>query len=93
MSKATIRIPTPLRSFTGGADEVEAEGSTVGEALRAAGSQHPGLLDKVLDGDRVRPFVNVFLGSHNIKGQGGLEAELTEGAVLSIIPAVAGGLS
>lgn len=91
MSKATIRIPTPLRGFTGGADEVEAEGGTVGEALAAAGAAHPGLMEKVLDGDRVRPFVNVYLGSENIKGQGGLQAALPEGAVLSIVPAVAGG--
>lgn len=91
MSKTTIRIPTPLRGFTGGADEVEAEGGTVGEALRAAGHAHPGLLEKVLDGDRVRPFVNVFMGSENIKAHGGLDAELADGAVLSIIPAVAGG--
>ncbi len=92
MSSATIRIPTPLRSFTGGADEVAAEGSTVGELLYAAGAAHEGLLGRVLDADgAVRSFVNVYLGSKNVAKLDGLATEVRDGDVLSIVPAVAGG--
>lgn len=92
MSRAVVRIPTPLRSFTAGADEVTAEGATVGEVLRALGERHQGILAKVLDdAGKVRPFVNVYLGKQNVKALGGLEAEVGDGDVVSIVPAVAGG--
>lgn len=92
MSKATIRIPTPLRSFTGGSDEVEVEGESVGDVLRALGAAHDGLLPKVMDdAGKVRPFVNIFVGEQNVKGLQGLDTPVPEGAVLSIVPAVAGG--
>jgi molybdopterin/thiamine biosynthesis adenylyltransferase/molybdopterin converting factor small subunit len=94
MSRATIRIPTPLRSFTGGAREVTVEASTVGEALRALDVRHEGLLERVLDSDgEVRGFVNIYVGEQNVKALGGLGAPLTEPAVISIVPAVAGGAS
>lgn len=92
MSKVTIRIPTPLRAWTGGAAEVAVEGATVGDALRGLGRQHDGLLERILDGeDRVRGFVNIYLGDRNVRALGGLDAPLDEGGVISIIPAVAGG--
>ena len=92
MADATIRIPTPLRSFTGGAGEVAVRGNTVRGALDALAARHDGVLERVLDGEgRVRGFVNIYLGERNIKAVGGLEAELPEAAVISIVPAVAGG--
>jgi len=92
MATATIRIPTPLRSFTGGAGEVTVDGSTVGEALNALDAHHAGILERVLDSDRqVRGFVNVYLGDRNVNALGGLDAPLSEAAVISIVPAVAGG--
>jgi molybdopterin converting factor small subunit len=92
MSKAKIRIPTPLRSLTGGSDEVEVEGETVKQALEKLGEKHEGLLPKVLDANgKVRSFVNIYLGSRNIKALGGLDAEVKEGDILAIVPAVAGG--
>ena len=93
MNKATIRIPTPLRAFTGGAGQVEVEGSTVGQALDALGNLHDGILERVLDADGgVRGFVNIYVGESNVKALGGLGAELPDASVISIIPAVAGGL-
>lgn len=93
MSKATVRIPTPLRAFTGGAGQVEVEGSTVGQALDALGRQHGGILERVLDPQgRVRGFVNIYVGEANVKSLGGLDAALPDSAVISIVPAVAGGL-
>lgn len=82
----------PLRSFTEGADEIEVEGRTVGEALEALGRRHAGLLERILDVDgSVRRFVNIYIGEVDIRERGGLEASLQEGAVVSIVPAVAGG--
>ena len=92
MSEVTIRIPAPLRNFTGGADEVRVQGSTVREALESLGTAHQGLLAQVTDADgNVRRFVNVYLQDRNVAAVGGLDAEVPEGAVISIIPAVAGG--
>ena len=94
MNRATIRIPTPLRVFTAGAGQVEVEAATVGQALDALDRRHAGILDRVLDADgKVRGFVNIYLGETNVKTLGGLGAPLTEPAVISIVPAVAGGVS
>jgi molybdopterin/thiamine biosynthesis adenylyltransferase/molybdopterin converting factor small subunit len=92
MSKATIRIPTPLRPFTNGAAEVQVEGSTVAQALDALGLRHQGILERVLGSDgQVRGFVNIYVGEANVKSLGGLQAPLPDAAVISIVPAVAGG--
>jgi molybdopterin converting factor small subunit len=89
----TIRIPTPLRSFTSGADEVHVEAETVGEALAALGRAHEGIAERVLGADgALRPFVNVYLGPQDIKTLEGLDTKLVANSVLSIIPAVAGGV-
>lgn len=87
-----IRIPTPLRSYTAGADMVAVNGESVAAALTALGRQHPGILERVLD-DRgeLRQFVNVYLGSANIRTLEGLGTPLETDDILAIIPAVAGG--
>lgn len=93
MTQTTVRIPTPLRSFTDGADEVDVSGSTVGQVLLALVERYDGLGARLLDdGGDLRPFVNLFLGSDDIRRLDGLETPVTDGAVLSIIPAVAGGV-
>ena len=87
-----IRIPTPLRSLTDGAAEVTVEGQDVSSALRELGRRYEGLLERVLDENgALRPFVNVFLGSTDLRELDGLDTRLRQGDVLSIIPAVAGG--
>ena len=93
MSRVVIRIPTPLRTYTGGADEVELDAATVGEALTSLGRRHDGLLARVCAPDGgLRPFVNVYLGAENVRELDGLATPLTrDGAVLAIVPAVAGG--
>ena len=92
MSTVTVRIPTPLRSFTGGADQVRVEGATVGEALAALGAAHAGVVERVMtpQGD-LRNFVNVFRGSENVRSLKGLATPIADDDVISIIPAVAGG--
>ena len=92
MSSVVIRIPTPLRGYARGADEVRVEGSTVGGALADLGQKHAGLVERVLDdGGRLRPFVNLFVGADDVRALDGLDTKLRDGAVISIVPAVAGG--
>jgi molybdopterin/thiamine biosynthesis adenylyltransferase/molybdopterin converting factor small subunit len=92
MSNVTIRVPTPLRSFTGGADEIRVQAETVGEALRELGANHAGILEYILTEDRsIRRFVNVYLGERNVNALSGLDTPVNGNAVISIVPAVAGG--
>lgn len=92
MSNVTIRIPTPLRSYTGGADEVRVQAQTVGEALYALGAAHVGVLSRILDATgKPRQFVNIYISGNNVRGLDGLASAVAEGEVISIVPAVAGG--
>ncbi len=89
---ATVRIPTILRTLTGGEAEVKAEGSTLRELLDALESDHPGLKARVLDDEgRLRRFVNVYVGDEDVRFEQGLDTATPDGAQVSIIPAVAGG--
>src|SRR5215510_655970 len=93
MTSVTIRIPMPLRGSTGGADEVKVEARTVGEALQRLGAAYDGVGARVLSPEgELRQFVNVFVGSRNVRSLEGLATLLAEGDVISIVPAVAGGL-
>ena len=88
----TIRIPTPLRTATGGAATVDVEGATVGEALAALEQAHPGVAERLLDEQgRLRRFVNVFVDDEDVRFAQGLETPVAAGSTVSIIPAVAGG--
>ncbi|HET9060975.1 MAG TPA: MoaD/ThiS family protein [Acidimicrobiales bacterium] len=87
-----VRIPTQLRSLSGGAGEVEVDGSTVGEALKALDSAHPGFAERLFDDSgNLRRFVNVFMGEEDIRFLDGLGTPVPAGAVVSVVPAVAGG--
>ena len=89
---ATVRIPTILRSYTGGTSEVSAEGSTLAEVLDSLESSYPGIRARVLDdAGALRRFVNVYVGDDDVRFIGGLAATVADGAKISIIPAVAGG--
>ena len=88
----TIRIPTQLRTFTGGSGEVAVEAASVGEALKALDAAHPGLADRLFDeSGQLRRFVNVFLADEAVRFLEGLATPVAEGQTLSIVPAVAGG--
>ena len=89
---ATIRIPTTLRTLTGGASSVEADGATVGEVLANLDAAHPGFKDRLLDDQgALRRFVNVFLADDDVRSLQGVDTPVADGAESSIIPAVAGG--
>ena len=88
----TVRIPSPLRRITGGAARVDATGSTVREALDSLVAAYPELGERVYDEQaQLRRFVNLFVGEEDIRFLDGLETPLSDGAELSIVPAVAGG--
>ncbi len=89
-----VRVPTPLRTLTGGKDEVSIEAATVGEALGVLESQFPGIRDRLLDDKgKVRRHVNLFVGEEDIRFLDGLGTQLKAGDQLSIVPAIAGGSS
>jgi molybdopterin converting factor small subunit len=87
-----VRVPTTLRTLTGGKSEVEVEGSTLGEVIKALDAAHTGFTDRLLDDDgQLRRFVNVFVADDDVRFLEGLETKVPEGETVSIVPAVAGG--
>lgn len=88
----SVRVPTQLRSLTGGSAELKVDGSTVGEVLKGIDAQYPGLGERIFDEDgKLRRFVNIFLADEDVRFLKGLETEVLVGQVISIVPAVAGG--
>jgi sulfur-carrier protein len=88
----TVRIPTQLRSLSGGASEVAFEGDTVAAALAALDAAHPGFGERLHDDTgNLRRFVNVFVADEDIRFLDGVGTALKDGSVVSIVPAVAGG--
>ncbi|HET8603418.1 MAG TPA: MoaD/ThiS family protein [Marmoricola sp.] len=88
----SVRIPTILRSYTGGASEVTASGGTLLDVLDDLEANHPGIKARVLDdAGEIRRFVNVYVGNDDVRFLDGLKTATPDGAQLSIIPAVAGG--
>ena len=89
---ATVRIPPVLRPHTGGAPEVEAAGSDVGEVLRALTAEHPGTQEQLFgeDGDLNR-YVNVYLNDEDVRVLNGLSTAVADGDTVVILPAMAGG--
>lgn len=88
----TVRIPTQLRSLTGGASEVSLEGGTVAEVLKQLDAAHAGFRERIFDeSGALRRFVNVFVADEDIRFLQNLDTAVATGQVMSIVPAVAGG--
>ena len=88
----TVRIPTQLRSLTGGNSEVAVEGGTVKEVIDNLEKNYPGIGERLLDeSGSLRRFVNVYLVDEDIRFLDGLNTSLNPGQSLSIVSAVAGG--
>ncbi|MCZ4118691.1 MoaD/ThiS family protein [Streptomyces sp. H39-S7] len=89
---ASVRIPTILRTYTGGQSEVPAEGSTLSEILASLEKNHTGISARVLDDTgKLRRFVNIYVNDDDVRFSEGLQTSVPDGANVSIIPAVAGG--
>ena len=88
----SVRIPTILRTYTGGAAEVTAEGGTLREVLAKLDAAYPGLASRILDeSGKLRRFVNVYVGEEDVRLADGLDTQVPPGTQVSVIPAVAGG--
>lgn len=88
----TVRVPTTLRTLTGGEAEIRVDGSTVSEVLDNLEGAHPGFKERILDeSGALRRFVNVFVSDDDVRFMDGLGTSVPEGETLSIVPAVAGG--
>jgi adenylyltransferase/sulfurtransferase len=87
----SIKIPTPLRAYTGNQAQVTVSGQTVGAALNDLTDLYPDLRPHLFNGAELRNFVNVFLGEEDVRFLDGLDTELEEDSSLRIIPSIAGG--
>ncbi len=87
-----VRIPTPLRKFTGGQESVEVEGASVGAVLEDLERRHPGIRERICENNgAVRRFVNVYLNGDDIRFLDNLDSPVKDGDEISIVPAIAGG--
>ncbi len=87
-----VRVPTILRKHTGGAKAVEAKGSTLREVVDQLDADHPGLKAAILtDSGEIHRFINIYLNDEDVRFSGALETPVSDGDVVSILPAVAGG--
>lgn len=86
-----VRIPTILRTYTGGEKAVTGEGETLSKLIDHLEGNHPGIADRLLDSGDLRRFVNVYINDEDVRFIGGLEAELSDGDQVVVLPAVAGG--
>ena len=88
----TLRIPTPLRTFTGGNNQVDVHGDTVAEAMGDLIQQYPELEQHLFNGDeQLRPFVNLFINDDNVRDLDGIQTPISENDRLMLIPSIAGG--
>jgi len=86
-----VRIPTILRTYTGGEKVVSGEGSTLAALIDNLESNHPGIKERLIDGSELRRFVNVYVNDEDVRFTGGLETKLGDGDEVVVLPAVAGG--
>ncbi len=90
---ATIIIPTPLRKFTGNSSKVSVTGSNIHDALEELTAKYPDLKKHLFDmEDRVRPFINIFVGEDDIRNLQQQNTEVADSSTISIVPAIAGGI-
>lgn len=88
----SVRIPTILRSYTGGSAEVSAEAGSLRDVIAGLEAAYPGIGGRILDDTgQLRRFVNVYVGEEDVRFARGLDTPVPAGAHVSVIPAVAGG--
>jgi molybdopterin synthase sulfur carrier subunit len=89
---AQVRIPTPLRKYTAGAEAVQADGATVAAIVADLDKRHPGIRDRICDeSGAVRRFVNIFVNGEDIRFLQNLDTAVKAGDEVSVVPAIAGG--
>lgn len=87
----TIRIPTPLRPYSGNNAQVTVNSGTVGSAMNDLTDQFPELRQHLFEGSELRSFVNIYLNQEDVRYLDGADTEVAESDTLMIIPSIAGG--
>ena len=89
---ATVRIPTPLRKVTNGADRATVEGNSISEIIESLDNQFTGIKKRICeDSGELRSFVNVYVNGDDIRFSDGIDTSISSGDEISLVPAVAGG--
>ncbi|WP_353189898.1 MoaD/ThiS family protein [Pandoraea pnomenusa] len=88
-----IQVPALLRALTRDEKQIAAQGNSVREVIEHAESQFPGIKARLLDGDQMRKFINVYVNDQDIRFAKSLDTPVQTGDVITILPAVAGGSS
>jgi sulfur-carrier protein len=87
-----VRVPTILRSYTDGEKAVDGKGDTLADLFSDLDSRHAGLRDRLVGADgSLNRFVNVYLNDEDVRFLGGVQTPVSDGDVVTILPAVAGG--
>ena len=86
-----VRIPTILRTYTDGQKAVDAQGDNLAGLIEDLETNHPGIRERLIDGEDLRRFVNVYINDEDVRFIGGLEAPVSDGDQVVVLPAVAGG--
>ena len=86
-----VRIPTILRNYTGGEKAVNADGASLSALIDDLEVNHPGIRERLIENGDLRRFVNVYVNDEDVRFIGGLEADLSDGDQVVVLPAVAGG--
>ncbi len=87
----SVEIPTILRTYTGGERTVAAQGPDLAAVVTSLDAAYPGIGDRLLEGQVLRRFVNVYLNDEDVRFLDGINTAVTDGDTVTILPAVAGG--
>ena len=88
----TVRVPTPLRSLTNGAEEITIEGNTIQEIVDNLEANHNGIKERLCDENgKIRRFLNVYVNDEDIRFLQNQDTSVKDGDTVSIVPAIAGG--
>ncbi|HEX7322161.1 MAG TPA: MoaD/ThiS family protein [Mycobacterium sp.] len=88
----TVSIPTILRPHTGGEKRVSARGATLAAVIDDLEANYSGIANRLLEGGKLHRYVNIYVNDEDVRFSGGLDAPVTDGDSVTILPAVAGGL-
>jgi len=87
----SVSIPTILRTHTGGEKRVTASGDTLQAVIKDLEANYSGITERIVDGDKLHRFVNVYVNDEDVRFSGGMATEIADGDSVTILPAVAGG--
>jgi molybdopterin synthase sulfur carrier subunit len=92
MADVTVKIPTPLRKYTGGADSVSVQGADVRAVIDGLEAKHAGIRANLCDDNgKLRRFINIYANEEDIRFLDDLDTQLQDGDELLLVPAIAGG--